>query len=71
MIDEDRRQCLVYDSDSENAKLVAVEYIISEKLFKGQLLYDTRAEHTQTSPHGLLLKQASSSASHTTSGAPP
>ncbi|KAF9915229.1 hypothetical protein BX616_006613 [Lobosporangium transversale] len=34
MIDEDRRQCLIYDSDSETAKLVGVEYVISEKLFK-------------------------------------
>ncbi|KAG0050741.1 hypothetical protein BGZ83_004488 [Gryganskiella cystojenkinii] len=34
MIDEDRRQCLIYDSDEKNAKLLGVEYIISEKLFK-------------------------------------
>ncbi|KAG0314460.1 hypothetical protein BGZ99_008131 [Dissophora globulifera] len=34
LIDEDRRQCLIYDSDSVSAKLVAVEYIISERLFK-------------------------------------
>jgi hypothetical protein len=34
LIDEDRRQCLVYDSDSVDAKLIAVEYIISETLFK-------------------------------------
>jgi len=34
MLDEDRRQCLVYDSNSEHAKLIAVEYIISEKLFE-------------------------------------
>ncbi|KAF9365869.1 hypothetical protein BGX34_007818 [Mortierella sp. NVP85] len=34
VIDEDRRQCLLYDSNSENAKLVGVEYVISEKLFK-------------------------------------
>ncbi|CAO3688517.1 unnamed protein product [Rhizopus stolonifer] len=33
MIDEDRRQCLVYDSDSLDAKLIAIEYIISEALF--------------------------------------
>lgn len=36
VIDEDRRQCLLYDSNSENAKLVGVEYVISEKLFKGE-----------------------------------
>ncbi|KAI9486639.1 MAG: hypothetical protein EXX96DRAFT_593176 [Benjaminiella poitrasii] len=34
MIDEDRRQCLIYDDDSPKAKLIAVEYMISEKLFK-------------------------------------
>eukprot|EP01133_Synstelium_polycarpum_P014955 gene14955-17682_t len=32
-LDADRRQCLVYDSDEPNAKLIAVEYIISENLF--------------------------------------
>ena len=34
MIDEERRQCLIYDDDGPNAKLIAVEYIISERLFK-------------------------------------
>ncbi|KAG0273891.1 hypothetical protein BGZ95_010318 [Linnemannia exigua] len=34
VLDEDRRQCLVYDSNSQNAKLIAVEYIISQKLFE-------------------------------------
>ncbi|KAG0297856.1 hypothetical protein BGZ96_004507 [Linnemannia gamsii] len=34
MLDEDRRQCLVYDSNCEHAKLIAVEYIISQKLFE-------------------------------------
>ncbi|KAK5798765.1 hypothetical protein F5H01DRAFT_285334 [Linnemannia elongata] len=34
MLDTDRRQCLVYDSNSKDAKLIAVEYIISEKLFE-------------------------------------
>jgi len=34
LIDEDRRQCLIYDGDSKDAKLIGVEYIISEKLFK-------------------------------------
>ncbi|KAF9933355.1 hypothetical protein FBU30_005759 [Linnemannia zychae] len=34
MLDEDRRQCLVYDDDSEHAKLIAFEYIISQKLFE-------------------------------------
>ncbi|KAG0216081.1 hypothetical protein BGX28_005976 [Mortierella sp. GBA30] len=38
-IDEDRRQCLIYDNDSENAKLVGVEYTISEKLFKADKTY--------------------------------
>ncbi|KAI8084002.1 uncharacterized protein B0P05DRAFT_535810 [Gilbertella persicaria] len=34
MIDDERRQCLIYDDDGPNAKLIAVEYIISENLFK-------------------------------------
>lgn len=32
-IDENRRQCLLYDSSEPKAKLIGVEYIISEKLF--------------------------------------
>jgi hypothetical protein len=31
---EDMRQCLIFDSASKNAKLMGVEYMISEKLFK-------------------------------------
>jgi len=34
MLDADRRQCLIYDSNSEHAKLIGVEYIISQKLFE-------------------------------------
>jgi hypothetical protein len=60
MIDEDRRQCLVYDSDSENAKLVAVEYIISEKLFKE--LPDTEKKYWHSHKYevesGLLVQIA-------------
>jgi len=33
-LNEDFRQCLMYDSDKKDAKLIGVEYIISEKLFK-------------------------------------
>ncbi|KAF8927319.1 hypothetical protein BGZ52_004612 [Haplosporangium bisporale] len=32
-LDEDRYQCLMYSSDTPEAKLMGVEYIISEKLF--------------------------------------
>ncbi|KAG0088150.1 hypothetical protein BGZ93_010555 [Podila epicladia] len=32
-LDADRYQCLMYDSDSPDAKLMGVEYIISENLF--------------------------------------
>ncbi|KAG0338356.1 hypothetical protein BG000_004120 [Podila horticola] len=32
-LDADRYQCLMYDSDTPEAKLMGVEYIISEKLF--------------------------------------
>ncbi|KAF9279711.1 hypothetical protein BGZ68_007739 [Mortierella alpina] len=62
MIDEDRRQCLVYDSDSENAKLVAVEYIISEKLF--QELPDNEKKYWHSHKYevesGLLVQTAKS-----------
>ncbi|CAF2377161.1 unnamed protein product [Rotaria sp. Silwood2] len=32
-INQDVRQCVIYDSDSANARLIGVEYIISEKIF--------------------------------------
>jgi hypothetical protein len=33
VINEDVRQCVVYDSDKSDAKLIGVEYIISDRLF--------------------------------------
>jgi hypothetical protein len=33
-LNEDVRQCLVFDSSSKRARLIGVEYVISEKLFK-------------------------------------
>jgi hypothetical protein len=33
-LNEDFRQCLIYDSDKADAKLIGVEYIVSHKLFK-------------------------------------
>jgi len=33
-LNEDVRQCLVYDSDQKNARLIGVEYIISPRLFE-------------------------------------
>ena len=35
MLNEDMRQCIIYDSDQVGAKLIGIEYVISEKLFKG------------------------------------
>ncbi len=32
---EDVRQCVIYDSDKPNARLIGLEYIISSKLFEG------------------------------------
>jgi hypothetical protein len=32
-INDDFRQCLIYDSDKQDAKLIGIEYIISAKLF--------------------------------------
>lgn len=31
---EDFRQCLLYDSDAEGARLIGVEYMISERIYK-------------------------------------
>lgn len=31
---QDMRQCLIYDSPEKNARLIGVEYIVSEKLFQ-------------------------------------
>jgi hypothetical protein len=33
-INEDLTQCVIYDGNEENAKIMGVEYIITEKLFK-------------------------------------
>jgi hypothetical protein len=33
-LNKDFRQCVIYDSDKPDAKLIGIEYIISEKLFK-------------------------------------
>jgi len=35
IVNEDVTQCVIFDGNAENAKLMGVEYIISEKLFKG------------------------------------
>jgi len=34
VINEDFRQCLIYDSNDKKARLIGIEYIVSEKLFK-------------------------------------
>lgn len=33
-VNEDVRQCLLYDSDAKDARLIGIEYMISERLFK-------------------------------------
>lgn len=33
-LNEDVHQCVIYDSNAPNARLIGVEYIISERLFK-------------------------------------
>jgi hypothetical protein len=32
-VNEDFRQCIIYDSPNPDARLIGIEYIISEKLF--------------------------------------
>lgn len=34
-VNEDMRQCVIYDSDQPGARLIGVEYIISRRLFQG------------------------------------
>jgi hypothetical protein len=34
MLNEDLHQCVIFDSNGEKARLIGVEYIVSEKLFK-------------------------------------
>ncbi|KAF4966338.1 hypothetical protein FSARC_5966 [Fusarium sarcochroum] len=34
MLDEDVRQCLLYDSDEPNARLIGIEYMITPKLYE-------------------------------------
>ena len=45
-LNEDIQQCLIYDSNSENAKLVGIEYIISDNLFKTLPEEEKRYWHT-------------------------
>lgn len=33
-INEDFNQCAIYDEDKPNARLIGIEYVITEKLFK-------------------------------------
>ncbi|KAK9722896.1 hypothetical protein K7432_002333, partial [Basidiobolus ranarum] len=33
-LSEDMHQCIIYDSDKPNAKLIGVEYVVSEMVFK-------------------------------------
>lgn len=39
-------QCIIYDSDQPNAKLIGIEYIVSEKVSTVQLA-DARADRTK------------------------
>lgn len=33
-MNEDVNQCVIYDSDETNARLIGIEYIITEKIYK-------------------------------------
>jgi hypothetical protein len=43
---QDMRQCLIYDSPEKNARLIGVEYIVSEKLFLGLPEEEKKLWHT-------------------------
>jgi hypothetical protein len=49
MLNEDIRQCMIFDSNSPNAKLIGIEYLISEKLF--QTLPDEEKLYWHTQVH--------------------
>ena len=36
-VNEDFRQCIIYDSPNADAKLIGIEYVISEALFNSKL----------------------------------
>ncbi len=46
VLNEDFRQCLIYDSNESKARLIGVEYIISEKLFKSLPDEETKYWHS-------------------------
>src|SRR6478735_5764323 len=35
LLNEDVTQCVIYDGNTRNARIMGIEYIISEKLFRG------------------------------------
>lgn len=43
---QDMRQCLIYDSPEKNARLIGVEYIVSEKVFQGLPDEEKKLWHT-------------------------
>lgn len=43
---QDMRQCLIYDSPEPNARLIGVEYIVSEKLYQGLPDEEKKLWHT-------------------------
>ena len=43
---EDFHQCVIYDSDRANAKLIGIEYIVSEKLFRSLPAEEKRLWHS-------------------------
>jgi hypothetical protein len=45
-INEEFRQCVIYDSDKANARLIGIEYIISRRLFEGLPADEKRFWHS-------------------------
>lgn len=44
-LSDDFHQCVIYDSDGPNAKLIGIEYIVSEKVAYCVPMTDSRSHH--------------------------
>ena len=44
------RQCVIYDSDQKDAKLIGIEYVVDEEVFKGLDEEEKKFWHSRTSP---------------------
>jgi len=48
MLNEEVRQCIIYDSGDKNARLIGIEYIISRRLFESLPEEEKKMWHSHT-----------------------